>query len=83
MTAAHWIVVAGVAFVAWMVLMWRMDAKFAKSIEADRAEWADEVGDPTRAQIDQALDVIAEPDHRRAEHMNRTLRRVEGGDEHG
>lgn len=28
-----------------------------------------------------ALDVVAEPDHRRAEHMNRTLRRVEGGDE--
>lgn len=27
------------------------------------------------------LDVVAEPDHRRAEHLNRTLRRVEGGDE--
>lgn len=41
-----------------------------------RAEWADEIGDPARAQIDQALDVIAEPDRRRAEHMNRTLRRI-------
>ena len=35
---------------------------------------------PAEKWQDQALDVIAEPDRRRAEHMNRTLRRVEGGD---
>lgn len=29
---------------------------------------------------DDALDVVAERDRRRAEHMNRTLRQVEGGD---
>lgn len=77
------------------VTLWRLpklgissdyQRKVLDAIDAEqkrRAAWQDEIGDPTRAQIDQALDELAEPDRRRAEHMNRTLRRAEGGDEHG
>lgn len=48
-------------------------------------QWQDQALDVIAADKELVADIVAafEPDRAKAEHMNRTLRRAEGGDEHG
>lgn len=66
MTGAHWGILA--AFAGFAVLVLLLTRRWPRLRASDAADWQDESGDPTHEQIDQARDIVTEPDRQGDQH---------------
>lgn len=73
MTGVHWAILAAAAVAAVGWLWW---SRRRPRVWASQT-WTDEPGDPTREQIDEALDIATEVDRAKADHLNAAMRLAE------